>query len=186
MMVRKRKGAISFLFLPSIITLKNSTINVNKSNINIFLVKLHLISKLLLKFNQGIKHSKQKVKHPHRNPAFVTGAYSDAVIVNGFIFVSGQASVDFNTSTFVLGTIEEETRRTLDNIKLILQEAGASMDNIVKCTVHLNDIREFDRYNAVYAAYFPGIKPARTTVQSVLAEGIKVEIDCIAYIPDQQ
>ena len=133
-----------------------------------------------------MKISQQKIKHPYRDPSFATGAYSDAVVINGFVFVSGQASVDFNTSAFVLGTIEEETRRTLDNIKLILQEAGTSMDQVVKCAVHLSDIREFDRYNTVYAAYFPGIKPARTTVQSVLAEGIKVEIDCIAYIPDQQ
>ncbi len=133
-----------------------------------------------------MKQTKQKIKHPHRDPSFVTGAYSDAVIVNGFVFVSGQASVDFKTSNFILGTIEEETRRTLDNIQLILQEAGASMEQVVKCTVHLSDISEFDRYNAVYAGYFPGIKPARTTVQSVLAEGIKVEIDCIAYLPAQQ
>ena len=133
-----------------------------------------------------MKQSKQQVKHPHRDPAFVTGAYSDAVIINGFVFVSGQASVDFQSSEFVLGTIEEETRRTLDNIQLILQQAGTSMDYVVKCTAHLSDINDFDRYNTVYSSYFTGIKPARTTVQSVLAEGIKVEIDCIAYIPDQQ
>jgi 2-iminobutanoate/2-iminopropanoate deaminase len=59
---------------------------------------------------------------------------------------------------------------------------GANMENIVKCTVHLADINEFDRYNKVYATYFPGIKPARTTVQSVLAEGIRVEIDCIVKL----
>lgn len=132
-----------------------------------------------------MKQSQQQLKHPHRDPGFVTGAYSDAVIINGFAFVSGQASVDFKTSTFVLGSIEEETRRTLDNIQLILKEAGTSMDCVVKCTAHLSDINDFDRYNAIYREYFPGIKPARTTVQSVLAEGIKVEIDCIAYIPDQ-
>jgi 2-iminobutanoate/2-iminopropanoate deaminase len=54
---------------------------------------------------------------------------------------------------------------------------------VVKCTAHLADINEFDRYNEVYAQYFKGIKPARTTVQSVLAEGIKVEIDCIVALP---
>jgi 2-iminobutanoate/2-iminopropanoate deaminase len=56
------------------------------------------------------------------------------------------------------------------------------MENVLKCTVHLSDINDFDRYNEVYATYFPGIKPARTTVQSVLGEGIKVEIDCIVKI----
>lgn len=126
--------------------------------------------------------NKIKIVHPQRDPGFVTGAYSDGVVIGGFLFVSGQAAVDFKTSKFVLGTIEEETTRTLDNIKAIVEAAGATMDNVVKCTVHLADINEFDRYNKVYARYFPGIKPARTTVQSVLAEGIRVEIDCIVKL----
>lgn len=124
----------------------------------------------------------EKVVHPDRAEGFVTGAYSDGVIANGFLFVSGQASVDFKTSTFVLGTIEEETHRTLQNIKAIIEAAGGSMDNVVKCTAHLSDIKDFPRYNAVYSEYFPNIKPARTTVQSVLGEGIKVEIDCIVKL----
>jgi 2-iminobutanoate/2-iminopropanoate deaminase len=126
---------------------------------------------------------KVKIDHPDRDAGFVTGAYSDGVIVGDLLFVSGQASVDFKTSKFVLGTIEEETHRTLQNIKAIVRAAGANMDNVVKCSVHLSDIREFDRYNEIYAQYFFGIKPARTTVQSVLAEGIKVEIDCIVKLP---
>lgn len=125
---------------------------------------------------------KTKISHPHRDPAFATGAYSDGVLVDGCLYVSGQAAVDFKTSKFVLGTIEDETALTLNNIKAIVEAAGASMENVVKCTVHLADINEFDRYNKVYATYFPGIKPARTTVQSVLAEGIRVEIDCIVKL----
>ena len=129
--------------------------------------------------------NKTKINHPERDAAFVTGAYSDGVLIDGLLFISGQAPVDFKTSKFVLGTIEEETRRTLENIKSILEVAGATMEDVVKCTVHLSDIKEFARYNEVYATYFPGIKPARTTVQSVLAEGIKVEIDCIAVVSSQ-
>lgn len=125
----------------------------------------------------------KNIIHTDRDPAFVTGAYSDGIVVDGFLFVSGQAAVDFKTSQFVLGTIEEETARTLENIAAIIRAAGASMENVVKCTAHLADIQDFDRYNAVYATYFPGIKPARTTVQSVLAENIKVEIDCIVKLP---
>jgi 2-iminobutanoate/2-iminopropanoate deaminase len=83
----------------------------------------------------------------------------------------------------VLGTIEEETARTLNNIAAIVKAAGGSMENVVKCTAHLSDINDFDCYNAVYATYFPGVKPARTTVQSVLAENIKVESDCIVKLP---
>jgi 2-iminobutanoate/2-iminopropanoate deaminase len=126
--------------------------------------------------------NKTIINHPDRDPSFVTGAYSDGLVVDGFLFVSGQAAVDFTTSKFVLGTIEEETHRTLKNIKAIIEAAGASMEHVIKCTVHLADIKEFDRYNMVYAEYFPGIKPVRTTVQSVLAEGIKVEIDCIVKL----
>jgi 2-iminobutanoate/2-iminopropanoate deaminase len=125
---------------------------------------------------------KIKVLHPDRDPGFVTGAYTDGVVMNGTLYVSGQAAVDFKTSRFVLGTIEEETHLTLQNIKAIVEAAGGLMENVLKCTVHLSDINDFDRYNEVYATYFPGIKPARTTVQSVLGEGIKVEIDCIVKI----
>ncbi|WP_262245760.1 RidA family protein [Parapedobacter soli] len=126
--------------------------------------------------------SKQKIVHPDRDAHFVTGAYSDGIIAGDFLFISGQAAVDFKTSRFVLGTIEEETTRTLDNIKAIIEAAGATMDDVVKSTVHLKDIAEFDRFNAVYGTYFTGVRPARTTVQSVLAEGIRVEIDCIVKL----
>ena len=125
---------------------------------------------------------KIKIDHPERKTGFDTGAYSDGVVINGFLYVSGQAAVNFKTSEFVLGTIEEETHLTLKNIKSIVEAAGASMDDVIKCTVHLSDINEFDRYNIVYSQYFKDVKPARTTVQSVLAEGIKVEIDCIAKL----
>ncbi len=127
--------------------------------------------------------NKLKVNHPDRAPDFVTGAYSDGVIIDGFLFVSGQAAVDFKTSAFILGTIDEETHRTLQNIKAIVEAAGGSMEDVVKCTAHLADIADFDRYNTIYEQYFPGVKPARTTVQSVLAEGLKVEIDCIVKLP---
>ena len=125
---------------------------------------------------------KTKIDNPERDKSFVTGIFSDGIVAGGFLFVSGQASVDFKASTFVLGTIEEETHRTLQNIRSIVEAAGASMDDVVKCTVHLTDIDDFDRFNAVYEQYFPGIKPARTTVQSVLGQGIKVEIDCMVLV----
>ena len=128
--------------------------------------------------------NKQAITHPDREATFSTGAYSDGVIIGNLLFVSGQASVDFKTSEFVLGTVEEETRRTLDNIKAIIGQAGATMDDVVKCTVHLADIGEFKRFNETYGSYFSGVKPTRTTVQSVLAEGIRVEIDAIVNLPD--
>jgi 2-iminobutanoate/2-iminopropanoate deaminase len=126
---------------------------------------------------------KTQINHPDRSDSFITGAYSDGVVCDGYLFISGQASVDFKNSRFVLGTIEEETHCTLQNIKAIIIASGATMEDIVKCTVHLANINDFDRYNETYSQYFKGIKPARTTVQSVLAEGIKVEIDCIVKLP---
>ncbi|MFD1631299.1 RidA family protein [Pseudopedobacter beijingensis] len=126
--------------------------------------------------------AKIKVIHPDRNEKFTTGAYSDAVIANGFLFISGQAAIDFKTSKFNLGTVEHETRLTLENIKAIITAAGATMEDVVKSTVHLADIADFDKFNEVYASFFPGVRPARTTVQSVMAENLKVEIDCIVAL----
>lgn len=126
--------------------------------------------------------NKIKVNHPDRAADFVSGAFSDGVIVGDLLFVSGQASVDFISSKFVLGSIEEETERTLDNLNKILTAAGSSLDQVVKSTVHLADIADFKGFNDVYGRYFTGVRPARTTVQSVLPEGIKVEIDCIAKV----
>ena len=128
---------------------------------------------------------KKKIVHPDRDENFDTGAYSDGIICDGLLFLSGQASVDFKTSTFVLGTIEEETRPTLEYIKAIVEKAGSSLDNVLKSTVHLSDIRDFGKFNEVYATYFGGIRPARTTVQSVLGENIKVEIDVIVKLPNK-
>ena|SRR5699024_844484 len=131
--------------------------------------------------------SKKRINHPQRKPGFVTGAYSDGVLLDGFIFISGQASIDFETSAFISGSVEEETKRTLDNLKAVLEAAGASLEDIVKINVYLSDIKDFDRFNEAYSAYFEeGVKPARTTVGSELAENIKVEIDCIAKLPSQR
>ena len=86
----------------------------------------------------------------------------------------------------VEGSIEEQTRLTLQHAGKILQAGGCSFDDVVKCTCHLSSIADFDRFNGVYAEFFKGIKPARTTVQSVLWGGIKVEIDAIARISEKK
>ncbi len=131
--------------------------------------------------------AKREIKHPDKaDQGFSTGAYSAAVEVDSWLYISGQGPIDFKTSEFVLGTIEEETHLTLHNIQRICEAAGCSMDDIVKCSVHLKDIKDFDRYNEVYGSYFKNIKPARTTVQSGLGHGIKVEIDAVARIPEKK
>lgn len=124
--------------------------------------------------------SKIEIKHPDK--AVSTGAYSAGVLKNGMLFLSGQGPLDLTTGKVISGTIEEETLLTLSHIKKIIEAAGGTIDDIVKCTVHLENIEDFDRYNTAYASFFTGIRPARTTVQSVLADGIKIEIDAIAVI----
>jgi len=109
------------------------------------------------------------------------GAYSQGLRVGDFIFVSGQAPLDPLSGKIVGTTIEEQTTQTLENIKAILTAGGAGMANVVKVSAHLSDLKYFEGYNKVYAAYFPDPKPARTTVGSQL-NGIMVEIDAIAYV----
>lgn len=111
------------------------------------------------------------------------GAYSQGLRAGDFVFVSGQGPLDPGTGQVVGDTIEEQVRRTLENVRAILEAAGASMADVVKATVHLADIAEFPRFNVTYSEFFPDPKPTRTTVQSVLP-GIKVEIDVIAYLGD--
>lgn len=125
----------------------------------------------------------EKIEIHHPDKAVDTGAYSAGVQVGEWLFVSGQGPLDLATGEVIQGTIEEETLHTLSHIQKIVEAAGGSIDNIVKCTVHLENINDFDRYNVAYASFFKGIKPARTTVQSVLSDGIKIEIDAIAIIP---
>lgn len=125
--------------------------------------------------------AKKEIHHPDKKVN--TGAYSAGIVCDGWLYVSGQGPVDLATGQVVRGTIEEETQYTLDNIDKILKAAGCSRDDVVKCTAHLADIKEFDRYNQVYAGFFTGVRPARTTVQSVLWNGIKVEIDAVARVP---
>ena len=112
------------------------------------------------------------------------GAYSQGLIAGDFVFVSGQGPLNPETGKIVGETIEEQTARVLENIKAILEAAGASMADVVKVAVHLSDLALFQRFNQVYATYFPDPKPARTTVGSQLP-GILVEIDAIAFLGEE-
>ncbi len=109
------------------------------------------------------------------------GAYSQGLRAGDFVFVSGQGPLDPQTGKVVGETIEEQTARVLENIKAILEAGGASLADVVKVSAHLSDLSLFERYNRVYASYFPDPKPTRTTVGSQLL-GILVEIDAIAYV----
>lgn len=126
--------------------------------------------------------SKQQVVNPNRKTA--TGAYSDGIIAGGFLYVSGQAGIDLTTGKIIPGTIEEQTSMTLSHIETVLKAGGCTREDVIKCTVHLADINDFQRFNQVYGEFFTGVRPARTTVQSVLPPNMKIEIDAIAKVPN--
>ncbi len=110
------------------------------------------------------------------------GPYSQGVRLGNLVFTAGQIPVDPATGKLVPGSVGEQTRRVLENVKAVLEEAGARMDDVVKTTVHLSDMAMFAEFNAVYAQYFPDPKPARTTVGSTLGPGVLVEIDAVAAV----
>jgi 2-iminobutanoate/2-iminopropanoate deaminase len=120
--------------------------------------------------------------------AFVTdkapkpvGPYSQAIIEGDLIFVAGQGPGNPATGQLERGDVALETRRTLENMKAILEGAGSSMDKVLKCNVYLRDINDFAAMNEVYASFFSAPFPARTTIQAgALPGGIAVEIECIA------
>lgn len=111
------------------------------------------------------------------------GPYSQGIRVGDFVFCAGQGGLDPATGRLVEGGIEAETRRVLQNLQAVLEQAGSSMQKVVKTTVFLTDINEFKAMNAVYAEFFPGTPPARSTVQVArLPGGTRVEIEAIATV----
>ncbi len=112
------------------------------------------------------------------------GPYSHAVKAGDLVFVSGQAALNPETNRLEAGAAAAQTRRALENIRTILQAAGADLSDVVKCCVYLADIQEFPEMNRVYAECFGESKPARTTTEVGLPhKDMKVLIDCVAYKP---
>lgn len=115
-----------------------------------------------------------------------TRPFSPAVRVGNMLYLSGQIGVpsaSAGANAVVPGGIEAETKQTMENIKDVLQRSGSSMDRVVKCTVMMADMREWDRMNVVYATYFPVNKPARSALgANGLALGARVEIECLATV----
>jgi 2-iminobutanoate/2-iminopropanoate deaminase len=109
------------------------------------------------------------------------GPYSPVVAFDNLIFVSGQGALDPKSQVLVSGSIQIETRQTLENIKNILEDVGSSLDHVLKVTAYLSDMNFFAEFNEVYREFFPSNPPARTCIQAGrLPFDIKVEIDVIA------
>ncbi|PSO09030.1 hypothetical protein B9Q04_02515 [Candidatus Marsarchaeota G2 archaeon BE_D] len=109
--------------------------------------------------------------------------YSPAILSNGFIFVSGQLGVDPKTGKLVGSSVEEQTRQALENAKLLLEEVGLTLRDVVKVTVYLANIADFERMNQVYKTYFTEEPPARTTVQAQPpVRDALVEVELIAAL----
>ena len=118
------------------------------------------------------------------SPEFPTplGPYSHAVVAGGFVFVAGQGPINPKTQKMELGDIKSETRLELTNVSNILKTANSSMESVVKVSVFLADLNDFEAMNEVYRDFFKDNYPARTTVQAVLRTGRKIEIVCIARV----
>ena len=111
------------------------------------------------------------------------GPYSQAVVLNGFAFLSGQIPLDPSSGQLVEGDVAAQTERVLENIKAVLEASGSSLDRVVKTTVYLKSMGDFPKMNEVYARYFPSNPPARATVEAArLPRDVQVEIDAIAGV----
>ncbi len=109
------------------------------------------------------------------------GPYSQGIATNGLIFASGQIAIDPATGELNTGSVEDQTRLVLSNLKAVLEAGGSSFDNVIKCTVFLQDMNDFSQMNTVYAEFFKPPYPARAAVQVArLPKDVKVEIEAIA------
>jgi len=117
------------------------------------------------------------------NALIPAGHYSQAVVHNDMVYISGQLSVDPETGEKVFGSIEEQLTVVLGNIKLILEEANSSIDKVIKVTIYIPDVSLWGQVDKIYADFFGSHKPARVVVPTrELHYGLGIEVDVIAYI----
>jgi 2-iminobutanoate/2-iminopropanoate deaminase len=124
----------------------------------------------------------REVIHTGNAPKAV-GPYSQAIAIGGFVWVSGQIALDPASGLLVEGGIEAETTRVMENLKAILEAAGSGLDRIVKATVYLTDLGDFEAVNAVYGRCFTHSPPARVCIEvGRLPKEASVEIDAVAAL----
>ena len=126
--------------------------------------------------------SEMKAVHTDRAPEAI-GPYSQAVITDGWIFCSGQIPIDPATGQVIEGDVAAQTDRALTNLAAVLEAAGSSLAGVVKTTVFLSDMNDFQAMNEVYARHFGHHRPARAAVQAAaLPKFVDVEIECVARV----
>ena len=119
------------------------------------------------------------------NAPAAIGPYSQAIKAGGFVFCSGQVAIDPRTGQFVAGGVAEQTEQVLKNLSAVLEAAGSSLDQVVKTTVFLADMKEFSEMNEVYARFFSEPPPARATVAAAgLPRDARVEIEAVALVSE--
>jgi 2-iminobutanoate/2-iminopropanoate deaminase len=122
----------------------------------------------------------KKAVFPARGPKPI-GPYSPAISYGDLVFVSGQGPMNPDTGQVEKGDVESEMKIVMENVRLLLEAAGSSLDRVLKTTVYLADIEDFTRMNTLYRTYFAEPYPARTTIQAArLPLGIRIEIEAIA------
>jgi 2-iminobutanoate/2-iminopropanoate deaminase len=110
------------------------------------------------------------------------GPYSQAIQLDNLIFTSGQVAIDPETGNLINGDVKVQTKRVLENLLAVLEEAGASLDTVVKTTIYLKQMDDFAEVNEIYAEYFNRSLPARSTIEVArLPKDVLIEIDCIAH-----
>ena len=125
---------------------------------------------------------KKKVIQTDKAPKAI-GPYSQAIRAGNFLFLSGQIPLDPKTGELVKGDIRQQTKQVLENIKGVLESQGLGMEDVVKATIFLKDIGNFNQVNEVYATYFPSSPPSRSTVEvAKLPRDADIEIEAIALI----
>ncbi|KKN36958.1 hypothetical protein LCGC14_0768460 [marine sediment metagenome] len=134
-------------------------------------------------FSKERRSNPMKKEIKSANAPKAIGPYSQAIATDGFVFTSGQIPIDPSSGKLSTGSIEEQTRLVLSNLKAVLEAAGSSLDKTVKCTVFLQDMNDYSEMNAVYGEFFKAPYPARAAVQVArLPKDVKVEIEAIAVI----
>lgn len=140
---------------------------------------------VLLTFASCTQAEKTELRHYQSEEMAALGLpFSDAVIVDNMMYLSGQIGNIPGTLELAPGGIEAEAHQTMKNIQKVLEANGSSFDHAVKLTIMMADIGEWAQFNEIYKQYFPGKKPARSAFgANGLALGARIEIECIAYIP---